>query len=284
MNKLLFVLAAVLCLLMQAPKGSAQTIRLAPLPMVSAAEMFQQFQPFCDYISTVTGQPVELVYHEGYKTLLEQLHSDHVDLAYLGPLPYVILSKRDSGFIPVARFVDEHGAATYTCSLVTFDYAITPQNNKPPRIALTQPYSTCGYLLSQQLLSQYNLKLDQLPYYYSGQHSTCALDVVCAKADLATVKTSIAQHYAKLGLRVTTTSDPLPGFLLVANTRTLSSTTIEQIRTQLLQLDPLHNEVDATTTAPWGEMLRYGAIAASATDYQQIEHMLATTTIPGLEQ
>jgi len=261
-----------------------QPIRLAPLPMVSSTEMLAQFHPFAEFIASVTGQPVDLVCQADYKKIIDELLNDTIDLACLAPLPYVILNRQDSSFIPIARFNNAGGVTTYTCSLVTFDFDITDKSGAQPRVALTQPYSTCGYLYTKQLLQKNNLNLADLPYYYAGQPSSCALDVLGGKADMSTIKTSIARQYDNLGLRIIESSDPLPGFLLVATPRTLRAETINTIRSQLIHLDPRHNKDDAAITACWGEMIRYGAIATTAANYEHIDTLLDQTPIAGLEQ
>ena len=183
------------------------------------------------------------------------------------------------------RFVNADGASTYTCSLVTFDSGATSWKFAPTiPIALTQPYSTCGYLLTEHLLNRHNHSLQDTPFHYTGQHSECALDVIRGKAKIAGVKTSIGQQYSHLGLQLLEQSEPLPGFLLVANPRTLTADTIERIRSKLLQLDPRHNEADAATTKSWGNAIRYGAIPVQDGDYQHIEKLLDQIKIPGVNQ
>lgn len=263
----------------------AKTIRFAPLPMLSQATIIQQYTPFAKYLSKNTGQQVELIYHQSYQELLNELIKDNIDLAYLGPLPYVMLRKSDPNFVPVVRFVDANGKSTYTCSLVTFsrDLSALSSSSKLP-VALTQPFSTCGYLMTEDLLNRRGLSLENTPYYYTGKHSECALDVIRGKASVAGIKTSIGKQYKNLGVQFADQSAPLPGFLLVANPRTLSLDTIDRIRKSLLNLDPLNNPEDAKTTKSWGAGIRYGAIPAYNDDYQAIIDKLKKIVIPEVNQ
>lgn len=264
---------------------TAGPIRLAPLPIFAEKEATKKFLPFAHYLSEITDSQVDLVYHQSYKTLLDELIHDKIDLAYLGPLPYVLLIDKDPAFVPVVRFVDAGGASTYTCSLVVFDQDLPTLNvSATTSVALTQPYSTCGYLLSEHLLNRHDLSLSNIPFYYADHHSECALDVVRGKAAVAGVKTSIARQYSLLGLRSVEQSEPLPGFLLVANPHTLTAETIEQIRSALLRLDPRHNAKDAEICASWGNDIRYGAIPVQVGDYQTIVNLLDKITIPGVNQ
>jgi|LGVE01.1.fsa_nt_gb phosphonate transport system substrate-binding protein len=258
--------------------ASAQPIRFAPLPMLSKSEVGKNFQPFAHYLSTITSTDVEIIYHKSYQTLLDGLINDQIDLAYLGPLPYVSLTQQDPSYVPVVRFVNQHGEASYTCALVSFDSPLSKFDSVLlPTVALTQPQSTCGYLVTEQLLQQLHTSLNDLPYYYAGQHSECALEVLRGKAQFAGMKTSIARQYHKLGLSVVVQSDSLPGFLLVANSRTLDGETIRKIRTSLLELN---SPSGAVTTASWGKMIRYGAIPVQSSDYDGIRQMVDRIKIP----
>ena len=275
---------AIICTLAMASPVSTRPLRFAAIPLLDKADVIQQFAPFCDYIATITQRPVELVYYESYQTLLDELASNNIDLAYLGPLPYAALTSKNAGFEPVVRFINSNGSTSYTCALVTFGCDTARPGAEKPTIALTQPYSTCGYLYTQKLLKTCSIDIEQSNYYYAGHHTTCCLDVINGKAQLAGVKTSIARQYADLGLHIIAQSEPIPGFLLVANCHTLSKHAIEQIKAQLLQLDSRHNQNDAQIMATWGDMLRHGIIKAKDADYQGIRELFQQTLIPGVAQ
>lgn len=274
----LFAVVLSFCLFSSAV---AQSIRFAPLPMLSRVEMEKDFQPFTHYLNKITSAKVEMIYHKNYQTLLDGLNNDTIDLAYLGPLPYVSLTQLDPSYVPMVRFVDQDGSATYTCSLVSFDSPLQNVRNViPPIIALTQPQSTCGYLVTEQLLQHSGSSLVNLPYYYTGLHSECALDVLRGKAQFAGLKTSIARQYRNLGLDIVAESAPFPGYLLVANSRTLDGETIAKIQASLLELKPNIVTGGDDVSAPWGKMIRYGAIPVHSSDYDVIRKMVNRVKIP----
>lgn len=271
----------LLALVFHCSLSFAQPLRFAPLPMLSQSEVENSFLPFSNYLSVVTNSEVELVYHNSYQDLIARLLDDQIDLAYLGPLPYVLLTQKNSDFVPVVRFVDQDGERAYTCSLVTFDSSLSSlKGERSPIVALTQVYSTCGYFVTEQLLQQRDVSLDDLPYYYAGQHSECALDVVRGKAQFAGVKTSIARQYQSLGLKIVAESAPVPGFLLIANPRTLKAETISKIQQSLLHLTSLNKQEKSAITAGWGKMLYSGAVAVHSADYDDIRQMLKTIKLP----
>ncbi len=260
------------------------TLRFTPLPMVSERNLKNNFGTFADYLSQQINCPVELVLKKNYRMILDELLADRIDLAYLGPLPFVLLTEKDPDFVPVVRFVDKTGQSTYTCCLAAFsgDH-INLDSDHPLLVSLTQPYSTCGYLMSEKLLNQHHYTLSDGSYIYSGNHSESALDVLRGATQVAGLKTSIAEKYHHLGLRILEQSTPLPGFVLVANPRTVPKELIEKIRSQLLSLEPQHSTTDAETTHLWGESIRYGATEVDSSDYDVIRDLLLQVEIPGIE-
>ncbi len=269
----------------QAFAAPPEALRFAPLPMVSENNLRNDFKSFAVHLGQVVNKPVNLVLKKSYRKLLSDFLTDQIDLAFLGPLPYVLLTDRNPDFVPVVRFVDKNGQANYTCCLAAYTGdQINLDTKRPLLVSLTQPYSTCGYLMSEILLNAHGYSLDEGSYIYSGNHSESALDALRGTTQVAGLKTSIAHKYHHLGLEILDESIPVPGFVLVANPRTMAKEDIEKIRADLLKLNPQQNPDDAQMMQLWGEAVRYGATEAHKGDYQAIRTLLQTITIPGIEQ
>lgn len=260
-------------------------IRFAPLPTVSAELIADHFKPFVLYLSTISQRPVELLQYQNYQLLIEDFVNDQIDLAYLGPLPYVMIRRNMTDVAPLARFLDAEGKSNYTCSLVSFESEAVPGNiSLDALISLPQPYSTCAYLMTENLLRKQGQSLEQLRYYYAGNHAEAVLDVIRGKATWAGVKTQIGHLYRHLGVRVFEQQDLLPGHLLVANPRTLSAEQIALLKGKILALNPLHDREDQRLTAAWGSEIRYGAIPVEPNDYRYVEQLLTEIKIPGVSE
>jgi len=265
--------------------GAADALRFAPQPMESKSSIRQQFQPFSRFLAAQLRAEVELIYHSNYRSLIEGLRDDTIDLAYLGPLPFVLAQRQDPDIVPIVRFVNAKGDSTYTCSLVSFGPAFDLERISPKApIALTQPYSTCGYLLTAHQLASHGKQLENLPYYYAGNHAEAALDVIRGKAAFAGIKTPVARQYKHLGLHFQEAPIELPGHLLVANNRTLSADQIKILRQSLLSLKPGTEQQDRELTSDWGREFRYGAIPVKADDYAEIDKLLLQIEVPGVNE
>lgn len=216
-------------------------VRFAPLPMEGKKILQERFYGLVGYIDEVLEDEVEVVDFLDYAELLDAFREDRVDLAFLGPLPYALLSRSDDGVEPVVCFREPDGATRYTCSLVASGgQPVDLANARELHIGLTQPYSTCGYHAVSQMLKQAGRSLQEegIRFSYAGNHTSAALGVARGEYDLAGVKTVIAQRYRHLDLQVVAESQAFPGFGLYANRRRLSRQSIERLRQALLRFDP----------------------------------------------
>jgi phosphonate transport system substrate-binding protein len=266
-------LALVLAVLTGPGAQAAQVIRFAPLPLENRKIVHEQFQGLADYLEEAAGVEIEWVRLSDYEEIVAAFRAGQVDLAYLGPLPYLILSRDCPQARPLGCFRDADGAAAYTCSLVVFgDSGLTLEGLKGVSFGLTQPYSTCGYLASSEMLATVGLTLggDGNRFSYAGSHSEAALGVARGKYDVAGIKTSIAARYSHLNLNVIATSSPYPGFNLVANAATLDPGTLDRLQQALLRLDPATHPDLAERMKTWGEQIRNGTVPAEQCDYSGV--------------
>lgn len=278
------LLAYTLLLLMWfcALPAVARDISFAPLPMEQKEKVLRQIVPMLHYLEKPLGQHFSIKYLTNYQDILDKFQEEKIDLALLGPLPYIQLRAKYPDAEPMVRFLNEQGKSTYTCSLVTgIESGLkTPKAIKGKRLALTQPHSTCGYLCISNLLKKAGLSINDTEFQYLGSHQKVVLAVIRGEYVAGGVKTSIAQKYVHLGLHFLSETNPLPGFVLVANKKTLSSKQIDIIRNTLLQLRPLDNPAHQKLTAGWGKSVRYGTAAVLDSDYDIIRNTLQGTAIP----
>lgn len=240
-------------------------LRFAPLPMQSKKILYDNFHPMLTYLEKKLHKKIEFVFFKDYEEILTHFKQGKLDLVYLGPLPYVQLTKEYAFAKPLVAFKESSGYATYTCSLVTS--LATQQEEK---VALTQPLSTCGYLSVNALMDKH---LYQFKFKYLGRHDLVALSILEGKFDMGGLKTAIYQKYYHLGLQEISRTKPLPTFALIANTKTLSNNITTNLKNAL-------KDVSQNEYALWGEFIRYGVQDIKDSDYNAIREMLHNTQIP----
>jgi len=267
--------------------SKTEAIRFAPLPMKSIESMTREYLPFMDFLKSKLNSPVELVYTKSYQELISSFIQGEIDVAYLGPLPYVILKEAFPESTPVALFLDSEGKSTATCALVEFaGNKVDLQSTNQKQVALTQPFSTCGYLAVESMLNQTGLSLEDAPFRYEfiDGHSAVAEQVILGHDQLGGLKTQIAEQYHHLGLRVLQETEPMPSFLFIANGKTLSPEKIAEIQNLLLSVKPLENPHDFETTHLWSSKIKYGAILATDSQYNSVRERWKHTKIDLMKQ
>ncbi len=254
-------------------------LHFAPLPMENREAVYKQFEPMRIYLEKITGRKIVFKYFDNYAYLIDSFINGDVDLAYLGPLPYVKLRSRYPAAEPVVTFREVSGKSGYTCSLITL-----PENQlqlseiTKKKVALTQPLSTCGYLSVNGLLEKHGTSLEKNRYRYLGRHDAVALAVVRSEFDIGGVKTEIAHKYSHLDLKILEETDPLPGFALVRNGTTVKRETAEAIRKSFSALQPAGK--DREMLSVWGKKLANGAVPATDKQYDIIRRLIGDIVIP----
>ena len=246
----------------------------APLPMESPETVVGQWKPLLGYLERKLGIQLRIDYSQSYEEILEKFRAGKLDLAYLGPLPYVVLKEKFPAALPVVHFNEANGQSAYTCSIVALtESTLRVGDLRNRKIALTQPLSTCGFFAADSLLRQAGTDLEANRYRYLNAHDAVALAVVRGDYDSGVLKTAIGRKYAHLGLTTLAETAPLPSFGLVANGARLSVETMERLRAALLG-------ADAAVRAGWGDNIRHGAVPAADADYDPMRKLRGQRQIP----
>ena len=246
----------------------------APLPMENRKTIFTQFLPMVKYLEKNLNKKITIDYNENYVNMLKKIKQGKIDIAYLGPLPYIELKKNYPAVLPLVHFNSSDGNQFYTCSIVTLINNYTKiKNIINKKIALTQPLSTCGYLSVDALLQKSKNSLDNNKYRYIGRHDKVALNIIRGKYDFGGVKSSIAKKYSNLGLKEIAKTSPLPNFVLIGNKATLSKKTLQDIQ-------KIMKNVKKEEFQLWGKNISYGCSEAKDKDYNNLRKLKNNIQIP----
>jgi len=240
-----------------------KVINFAPLPTKNSSLNVKEFLPMNKYIKNKLSLDVNYIYKKDYQDILDGFKNGTIDIAYLGPLPFVSLKKKYPYAEPIVTFKQSSGSSKYRCVIAKFKNDKFDKN-KQIKVALTQPLSTCGYLMTNILLrDKFNIELKDQKYKYTMSHTNALISVVKGEFLLAGAKESIAKKYRSLGMEIIAQSELLPGFSLVVNTKTLSKKQIKQIQDVLLS-------VSQERYKSWGGITSNGLEKANIDDYNSL--------------
>lgn len=252
----------------------AEPLAFAPLPMQNREALYTQFGPMVHFLEESLGEPIEFVFCDSYQELLDQFAIGNIDLAYLGPLPYILLKKQTAAATPLVHFLEESGQASYSCAVVMSDEKPTNFRNATGlTFALTEPLSTCGFLFVESWLRKNGSSLKHNRHVYEGRHDAVIRAVLRGEAQAGGVKTALARKYAHLGLRIVDESAAWPSFALVGNAATLSREQLDGIGQALLAKQETRG-----FPLSWGDNIRHGVRQARDSDYDRIRVLLEDTS------
>ena len=180
---------------------------------------------------------IKYIHKNNYQDIINSFKDESLDIAYVGPLPFKALQQQYPYIKPIASVQQNNGTTKYRCVLTKFKKD-TIDINKPITVALTQPLSTCGFYMTDKLLKEHlNIELKEQKFQYLMSHTKAILSVLGGENIIAGAKDTIVLKHKTVGMEVIAQSEPLPGLILVANTRTLSAKQIKQIKQTILNLE-----------------------------------------------
>ncbi len=188
--------------LAQAAESDPDTLKVALLPDENASELIKRNQPLKDYLETSLGKKVELIVTTDYSSMIEAMRFGRIDLAYFGPLSYV-MAKSKSDIEPFAAMVVD-GKPTYRSVIIAnaesgiSEYA----GIKGRKMAYGDRASTSSHLIPKTvLLEKAELKAgDDYEQHFVGSHDSVAVNVANGNADAGGLSEVIFGHVTERGL------------------------------------------------------------------------------------
>ncbi len=216
---------------------------VALIPDENAATVIQDNQGLKDYLTEAFDKEIELVVTTDYSSMIEAARNDRLDLAYFGPLSYV-LAKAVSDIEPFAARI-KGGTKTYnSCIIGNTKKGVTSFDDiKGTTFALGDPASTSSRLFPELTLAENGLtKGKDFQGVFLGSHDAVALAVQNGNAQAGGMACPILKSLKKKGVidpsKVTTIaeSSPIPQYPWTMRS-TLSPELKENIRVTFLELE-----------------------------------------------
>ena len=167
-----------------AADANPTVLKVALLPDENASELIKRNQPLKDYLESRLGKPIELIVTTEYSSMIEAMRFGRIDVAYFGPLSYV-LARSKAEIEPFAAMV-EGGKPTYRSVLIASEKsginAIGDIRGK--KVVFGDPASTSSHLIPKAMLEDAGLVADRdYQQNFVGAHDAVAANVANANAD-----------------------------------------------------------------------------------------------------
>lgn len=160
-------------------------LKVALLPDENASELIKRNQPLRNYLERRLGKQIELIVTTDYSSMIEAMRFGRIDLAYFGPLSYV-LAKSKSNIEPFAAMVTG-GKPTYRSVLIanTASGVNSLAGAKGKKVAFGDRASTSSHLIPKTMLAEAGLVHERdYEEHFVGTHDAVAVNVANGNAQV----------------------------------------------------------------------------------------------------
>jgi phosphonate transport system substrate-binding protein len=217
-------------------------LRVALLPDENAGTVIANNQKLKEYLEKQLGKEIELVVTTDYSSMIEAMRHGRLELAYFGPLSYV-LARQKSNIEPFAA-LKTMGSTTYQAVLIgNVAKGVTSLDDVKDRdVAFGDTASTSSHLIPKAMLAEKGLRAgSDYREHFVGAHDAVALTVQTGKAQAGGLSKPIFEALVERGtidpakVKVLKESRPYPQYPWTMRTQ-LKPDLKEKIRAAFLNL------------------------------------------------
>ena len=203
---LFFALSLMIGIVMPALAADADPnpdlLKVALLPDENASELIKRNEPLKEYLESTLGKEVELIVTTDYSSMIEAMRFGRIDLAYFGPLSYV-MARSKSEIEPFAAMIVD-GKPTYRSVIIAnVDSGIESYADiEGMKMAYGDRASTSSHLIPKTVLLE-SAGLEAGGGYeahFVGTHDAVAVNVANGNADAGGLSEVIFEHVMDRGL------------------------------------------------------------------------------------
>ena len=226
-----------------AADSDPSVLKVALLPDENAATIIKKNRPLKEYLEEKLGKKVELIVTTDYSSMIEAMRHGRLDLAYFGPLSYV-LAKQKSDIEPFAA-IRQHGKTTYQAVIIANKSAgITKLEDIAGKdVAFGDKASTSSHLIPKSMLAEKNLYAGKdYKEHFVGAHDAVAMSVQNGHAQAGGLSKPIFETLVQRGLvkpdkvAVIAESKPFPQYPWTMRS-SLNPELRQQIRVAFLEIN-----------------------------------------------
>ena len=202
------------------PAQNPATIRVALLPDENAATIIQNAQPLKKYLEQALGKDIEIIVTTDYSSMIEAMRFGRIEVAYFGPLSYVLAKSKAPGIEPFAVGVSK-GSPTYKSVIIarTDGPVKSLADIKGKMMGYGDFASTSSHLIPRALLARNGL-LSGTDYNFVllGAHDAVARAVQSGQVQAGGLSQEIFKSLVAKGsidgnkVIVLAESDPIPNY------------------------------------------------------------------------
>lgn len=212
-------------------------LKFGLFPYDSPVEQYESFSHIKDYLEKELKIKVKIVIAYNYITQIKNIGEGVVDLALLGPLPYVKVEDKFKNITLVAKLNFEDERMNNIVFISQKNSPINSLEDLKDRTFAFGDYNSCGsHFFPRYILKNNKINLLDFKYYdYLGSHSKVILAVANGDFEAGAVREDIYLKYIDRNIKVIAGPYKIDPHVIAANNK-LSRELISKIKGALYKL------------------------------------------------
>lgn len=201
MRKICFVFIMLVCFSLQI---NAETFRVGLYPYDSPSKLYKNFKTLLDYMEKHSGYKFEMVMARNYITHIRNVGEGRVDIAIMGPLPYVRVKDKFRNIEAIAKLSFYDDRMNNILFIANSKYNISNLADLKGKSFAFGDYNSCGsHYFPRYVLLKSGIKLSDFKFYdFLGSHSKVVLAVANGDFDAGGVRSDIFYNYPNRNLKI----------------------------------------------------------------------------------
>lgn len=196
-----------------------KVLKVALLPDENASTVIMNNKPLQDYLETKLNKKVRLIVTADYSSMIEAIRHGRIDLAYFGPLSYVMAKSKSD--IEAFAGLSKNGNTTYNAVVIvnTASGINKIEDIRGHDMAYGDPASTSSHLIPRSMLVAQGLIAGRdYRAHYLGAHDAVAMTVQLGRAQAGGLSKPIWEFLVAKGIidpskvKVLAVSQPFPQY------------------------------------------------------------------------
>ncbi len=265
----------------ESAEGIPDPLRIGVIPSEDTQDVAKAFEPVAAYVGEQLGVESKLYTATDYSGIIEAMGSGQAEVAWLGPLSYILASQRADAEAIAVQFAEEGTEnPTYQSFIITkADSNIQEVKDLGGKnFAFVDPASTSGNLFPRKAFADAGMNPDEdlAQSNFAGGHDASALAAANGDVDAGAVAstvfdTMIGEGVIKEGqVRKIWESDPIPQSPIAVRGN-IPSEAKDRIQQTFVNMTP--EDVGADKLSPEGAI---GYVKAEDSDYDVIRELAKT--------
>jgi phosphonate transport system substrate-binding protein len=214
-----FFACAIVQSVMAGQNPDPDVLKVALLPDEDASTVIKNNQDLKSYLEKALDKKIELIVTTDYSSMIEAIRHGRIQLAYFGPLSYVMAKSKSD--IEAFAAIKKKGSATYQGVIVGNVAAgiDSIDDIKGKDMAYGDPASTSSHLIPKSILVEKGLIAgENYKEHFLGAHDAVAINVQNGRAQAGGLSRPIFESLVERGIidetkvKVLTYSKPFPQY------------------------------------------------------------------------